>query len=537
MSAARIAIEWHGGWLTAVPVATEKGRPSLGRGLCVRLPETVEASDAPAVGRWRVEHLSQAEISGRSVVWVAGRGDVLLKRLTLPRPPSENQLPQMVKLQMSRAMPMQGADAASDYAVLGEQNGSLDLLGASAPSDRLEWMRSMLSAAKLKLGSVVLRAQCSACIAGLPDEDQARIVVSPGASSVEVVVVEPSGVVTSRGIDATWPSGEQEGFVRRIAVEVKRTWMGYRVAQHSLPVQSAVVIGGDRLCTAIAEAVGDAIEVESSAMPAASIASARSSSSKEPTRWLALAGVAMPTCERIDLLSPRKAVATRSKARERVLLGAMALIAIVGAAGVFGFISLGDLADEQALLRAKNQRLNEQYQEYVAAYTRVEHLRALGQSRPEWSAHVERVLSQAAVEGVRVDQLGGVSRGGVWFGDPEGRSRFDFWDAEYRPAVRGAISLQGVGANREVSGMVRGRLVNDPLYVVQTQGPDAGLGVKLDIETNRRTTSLSEPDSGEPETTNPETAKPESDEPQPAEPQAADTVETGEQAASEGGDA
>ncbi|MGD1915081.1 MAG: hypothetical protein ACFCBV_02685 [Phycisphaerales bacterium] len=487
MSAARIAIEWHGGWLTAVAIATEKGRPSLGPGICVRVPENVDASDASQVGRWFAEQLRQADIAGRSVVWVAGRGDVLLKRLSLPRPPSENQLPAMVKLQMSRAMPMQGADAASDYAILGEQNGTLDLLGASAPSARLAWLRSMLAAAKLKLGSVMLRAQCSACIAGLPDAGQARIVISPGASSVEVVVVEPGGVVTSRGSDATWPSGDQEGFVRRIAVEVKRTWMGYRVAQHSLPVQSAVVIGGDTLCTAIAEAVGNAIEVESSALSATSIAAPSSVGSAEPTRCLALAGVGMPSCDRIDLLSPRKAVATRSKTRERALLGVMALVAIAGVAGVFGFIALGDLTDEQALLRSQNQRLNEQYQDFLPKYARLEHLRALAQSRPEWSAHVERVLSQASVEGVRIDQLGGVSRSGVWFGDPQQNSRYNFWDGEYRPAVRGAISLQGVGATRELSGMVRGRLVNDPIYVVQTQGPDAGLGFKLDIETNRRT--------------------------------------------------
>lgn len=493
MSTARIAIEWHGGWLTAVTIATEKGRPSLGPGVCVRVPESVDASDAQAVGPWLTEQLRQADIAGRSVVWVAGRGDVLLKRLSLPRPPSENQLPAMVKLQMSRAMPMQGADAASDYAILGEQGGTLDLLGASAPSDRLAWMRSMLASAKLKLSSVMLRAQCSACIAGLPDDGQARIVVSPGASSVEVVVVEPGGVVTSRGIDATWPPGDQDGFVRRIAVEVKRTWMGYRVAQHSLPVQSAAVIGGDRLCTAIAEAVGDAIEVESSALPASSISASSSVSGAEPTRWLALAGVGMPACDRIDLLSPKRAVATRSKMRERVLLGAMALIAIAGGAGVFGFVALEDLADEQALLRTQNQRLNEQYQDYVTTYTRLKHLRALAQTRPVWSAHVERVLSQASVEGVRIDQMGGVSRGGVWFGDPQGRSRYDFWDAEYRPAVRGAIALQGMGANRELSGMVRGRLVNDPLYVVQTQGPDAGLGFKLDIETDRRTIPVAEP--------------------------------------------
>lgn len=487
MSGARLAIEWHAGWLTAVVVGSEKGRPRLGRGLCARLPESTKADDAQAVGQWVGDQLRQASITTKQVAWVAGRGDVLLKRLTLPKPPSENQLPAMVRLQMSRAMPVQGVDAVTDYVLLGESDGSLDLLGASVPGERLAWMREMLSAAKLKLASVVLRAQCSACLAGLPEAGRARIVISPGASSVEVVVVEPGGAVTSRGIDATWPLGDQEGFVRRIAVEVKRTWMGYRAVQSSLPVESAVVLGGSPLCSSIAQAVAEVIEVEASALSLESIGGSSDGDGADTSRWLPLAGVGVTACDRADLLSPKRAVAARSKTRERALLGAMAAIAVVGGVGVFGYIRLGDLDSELKRLRTQETRLRGEYGELVLMKSRVEHLRALRVSRPEWTAHLERVLGHAAVEGVRLEQLGGVSRGGVWFGDPNGGRSYSFQEGEYRPAVRGELSVQGVGAQRELAGMVRGRLVNDPLYVVQTQGPDAGVTFKLDIEMDRRT--------------------------------------------------
>lgn len=498
MSGTRLAIEWHAGWLTAVVVSAEKGRPRLGPGLCAKLPDGVSADDAQAVGQWMGEQVRQAGLGEKRVVWVAGRGDVLLKRLSLPKPPAENQLPAMVRLQMSRAMPMQGDDAATDYAVLGEDGSKLDMLGASVPGERLTWMRSMLSAAKLKLAGVVLRAQCSACAAGAANEGHARIVVSPGASSVEVVVVEPGGVVTSRGIDATWPSGEQEGFVRRIAVEVKRTWMGYRASPQSLPVQGAVVIGGDGLCQAIARAVSDAIEVEADAIDASSIA-VLDESAPEPARWLALAGAVAPSCDRIDLLSPKRAVATRSKSRERALLGVMAGIAVVGGLGAFGFIRLGDLEAERSRLETQVGNLGGQYTQLLLDQTRMEHLQALRSSRPAWTNHLERVLGHTTVEGVRLQQLSGVSRGGVWFGNPQGRGQFGIHEGEYRPAVRGALNIQGVGDYRELAGMVRGRLVNDPLYVVQTQGPDAGLSFKLDIETTSRSVPEPEPET-EPET-------------------------------------
>lgn len=492
MSATRLAMEWHAGWLTAVMVGTEKGRPKLGPGLCAKLPDGTAASDSHAVGEWVGEQIRQAGLGGKPVSWVAGRGDVLLKRLNLPKPPHDNQLPSMVRLQMNRAMPVQGTDAATDFVVLREDGGTLDLLGASVPAERLVWMRSMLGAAKLKLGSVVLRAQCSGCIGGLPDAGHARIVVSPGASSVEVVVVEPGGVVTSRGIDATWPSGEQEGFVRRIAVEVKRTWMGYRAAQHSLPVDTAVVIGGSGLCSAIAEAVGEVIEVEATAMSAESFAVVDSASTADPTRWLPLSGVGVSACERIDLLNPTKAKVERSKARERVLLGAMAAVAVIGGGAVFGYLSLADLKDEQDNLRTQRVRLRGDYEAMMLTRSRLDHLRALCDSRPEWSGHLERVLGHAAAPGVRIEQLGGASRGGVWFGDPKGDRTFGFREGEYRPAVRGELTVQGVGENRELASMVRGRLVDDPLYIVQTQGPDAGPDFKLDIDTTTRSIPVEE---------------------------------------------
>ncbi|MCW5756403.1 MAG: hypothetical protein KIT54_04115 [Phycisphaeraceae bacterium] len=485
MSGVRVAMEWHAGWLTAVAVGREKGRPRLGKVVCARLPESVSAEDAQAVGLWVGEQLRQAGLAGKPVAWVAGRGDVLLKRLSLPKPPVENQLPAMVRLQMARAMPVAGTDAATDYAVLGQQDDTLDLLGASVPAERLEWMRSMLSAGKLKLGMVVLRAQCSACLAGFPDEGKARIVVSPGASSVEVVVLEPGGVVTSRGIDATWPAGDQEGFVRRIAVEVKRTWMGYRSSSASLAVASAVVLGGSALCESIAQAVGEAIEAPATTLGHDGLI-VTDDPSQDPARWLAMGGLGVAMCERVDLLNPKRGKATRSKVRERALLAVMGVVAVVGGSGAWAYVRLGDLESQAAALERQRTSLQNDYAQMLLLRSRVDHLRALRDSRPQWTGHLERVMGHVTAEGVRLDVLSGVSRGGVWFGDLKDQRSFSFVTAEYRPDVRGLLSVQGVVEHRELAGMVRGRLVNDPLYLVQTQGPDAGDGLKLDVLTTHR---------------------------------------------------
>jgi hypothetical protein len=303
---------------------------------------------------------------------------------------------------------------------------------------------------------------------------------------VEVVVVEPGGVVTSRGIDATWPLGDQEGFVRRIAVEVKRTWMGYRAAPNSLPVESAVVIGSSGLCASIAQALAEVIEVEATTLVVDSFAVVEDASGSDPTRWLPLSGVGVAACERVDLLNPTRAKAKRSKTRERVLLGVMAAIAVFGGLGLFGYLKLGDLEREKARLSSQVAEYHKDYTAMLLDRARLDHLRALRQSRPQWSGHLDRVMTHAGASGVRIEQLGGASRGGVWFGDPKGNRSFGFREGEYRPVVLGELTLHGTGEHREMAGIVRGRLVNDPLYMVQTQGPDAGASFKLEVDTSTR---------------------------------------------------
>ncbi|GIW73980.1 MAG: hypothetical protein KatS3mg103_0502 [Phycisphaerales bacterium] len=349
----------------------------------------------------------------------------------------------------------------------------------------------------------------------------------PGRAQVVVFARRPrrwrswcsslGGVVTSRGIDAAWPAGEQEGFARRIAVEVKRTWMGVPGPRpNSLPVTGAVVLGDSPICQGIARAVAEAIEVEApgpwprsgwgsrsriglvrggdsqghgqgEGVQEASDQEASGQDAWSLWRWLPLAGAAVASCERIDLLRPKRATAGRSRVRERALLGVMALVAVVGGAGVLGYVRLGEARDQ---LRASTRREGHAARGVPGAGAAGGPAQApasiaqqpAGVVGPPGSA----CLACAGRWGADRAAQRGSSRGGVWFGDPQGRRSYSFLEGQYRPAVRGVLQVHGVGDRRELAGMVRGRLVNDPLYIVQTQGPDAGPAFKLEVELTSR---------------------------------------------------
>ncbi|MEO1008174.1 MAG: hypothetical protein AAFX79_06385 [Planctomycetota bacterium] len=489
-----LVMEWHNGWLTAAAVSGGRGGPVVHGVACERVRDGVPQQDARAVGEWAAGVLRDAGLRGGRVTWLAGRGEVLLKRLTLPRPPSEAQLPSMVRLQMARAMPVQGTDAAVDYAPLEERDADLVLLGAAMPADRLAWTREMLAAAGLKLGGVRLRAQAAAALAGVDasaTDGSACIVVAPGAAAIEVVVVEGGGVVASRGVDATWPAGDATAFAHRIAVDVKRAWMGYRAGAASRAVGSAVVLGAGPVCEAIADAVGEQIEADARVVCPEGLPGGGG----DPSRWVPLLGVAAGDgSAAIDLASPRKGPDTSSKIRERALLGVLAAAAVFGTAGVFGYLSLADLADEKAALQARARSLQADFDQLAVRRAQLRHLEALRLSDPEWLAHLDHLGGLVLDGGIRVDDLGGVSRGEAWFGNPRGGARrFSFNDGEYRPRVRGVITVQGEAASRATATLARGRIVEDGTYEVETQGPDAGTSFGLSLATGRRTPPEAQP--------------------------------------------
>lgn len=484
MSRRRVAIELRGGWLSAVVLGVGK-RPSAGPGLCERLPGEVDAADAQAVGRWAGEALKRAGVRGSAGVWVADRSDALLKRMTLPAPPDASQLPAMVRLQMSRAMPVHGSQVRVDYVETDREGGQVTLLAAAMPEQRLVWIRAMLSAARLPLAGVRVKAQHAAVLAGRSAEDGAGIVIVPGAASVEVVILEGGGVAMSRGVDAAWPAGEAEGFARRIAVEVKRTWMGYRSQHDSREVVGATVVGWDAVCRRIADEVGEAIEVPARTLEAASLPVAVPDDA-DP-RWLGLCGAsALDRQWAIDPANPRRVGPTRSKTRERALLGMMGVLAVAGGAGVLGYLALADIRDERSAVERRVGSLAGEYSGMLLERARLAHLESLLVSRPLWPEHLDRLRSLVASPDVRLGSVSGVSRGGVWFGDPDGSSRYSFLDAEYRPVVIGEFTLEGVAGDRVGALALRGRLVDDPSYTVQTSGPDAGPTFRFQVRTERR---------------------------------------------------
>ena len=125
----------------------------------------------------------------------APRGEVVLKRLRLPKTTGagDAELAGMVRLQMARQLTMAIEGTAIDYVtiesgargVAGEapttapgSAGTLDVLAAALPADRMQWYVAMAEAAGCSIERVGLRASGAAATASAGSRTRAALPAS-----------------------------------------------------------------------------------------------------------------------------------------------------------------------------------------------------------------------------------------------------------------------------------------------------------------------------------------------------------------------
>lgn len=233
----------------------------------VKRPEGVDPSNAGAVGKWLREAL-QAQRGKGSVCIAAGRGEVVLKRLAMPLPPGgdEGDLAGAVALQMARqaAVPMEAS--VVDYASV-ESPGAdrASVLAAALPGERMGFYRDLCAGAGLTLARVGLRCSGAAALAAEASQKRtgALLVVAPGWSATEFVVVQGGHMVFARSADIGLPEDESElpSIADRLGVEAKRTWMTYRASPESGEIEAVCVVSGGPAAEAIGATCAASLEM------------------------------------------------------------------------------------------------------------------------------------------------------------------------------------------------------------------------------------------------------------------------------------
>jgi hypothetical protein len=487
-----IAIDLDGDRLGAVCASVVGSKVRVRSWRRARRPERVDPADAAAVGGWIADELRQADMPRAGVVWAVHRGEVVLKRISLPRGDTGKaaDLAGMVRLQMARQMtvPMEGT--AIDYVPIAEDGrfveegeavpggSSVTVLAGALPGDRFGWLRLMAGAAGLKFSRIGLRASGAAALLG--EASRARsgpiLGVVPGLSTTEFVIVADGRLVFARAAEVGLPESVEDldGYAEKVVIEARRTWMSYRVGRDSGEVEAVAVVGEGRIAEVVGKRCGEALEmpVERFRLPAAIELPERLS---ELDRCLLspLAGligeavIAQPT---LDFASPRRAPDLAARRRQRLLLSTLGVIVFGGGLYVAAGYELGRLASRVETAKDKRANLERKYMEFLLQDARLKNVESWRQPRIDWLAHARWLSAQLPdPRDAQLDELSGDMNAGVTFVTTPDLS---YSKGRFSSFQEARLVLKGRVAQRDIANSIRGRLMASESYRVDSPGPD-----------------------------------------------------------------
>jgi Tfp pilus assembly PilM family ATPase len=456
-------------------------------------PSDVDPQDPGALGRWLAEELKKAGMlriarRGRCVFGVP-RAEVVLKRITFPPGTGGAELPGMVRLQMVRQLTVSPDTASIDFAEIPAAGsgagadlshpGGVTVLAGALQADRLEWRRAVAAGAGIKLSRVSLKsAGAAALLAGVSERRGGAVLgIALGCGATEFVIVENGQLVFARATDLVRPEpGAEDGaFAEKVAVEAKRTWMSYRATAEAPEIDAVIVLGDDAASRLVAERCreGLGLPAEVAGFPEF-IEIGEEMSGADRAAVAPLAGlVAEPVIGRatIDFLHPRKAPDLAAVRRQRVLLGSLAAVLVLG--GGYTAMQLDLAAKERRLDQLKQSwaTQSEEYSKYVLAKARLEHLERWEENRVFWPAHL-RLLNEQLPDPrqAQLDELAGRSADVVEYNKPGGKAEYS--ENGWGTRLQTVFTLAGRMKERAVADTLRSRLADDSRYKLESKGPD-----------------------------------------------------------------
>lgn len=492
-------IEIDGGRLTAVWGEVRPGSVVVDGWCTAARPDGLAMDNARAVGAWVQQELSTANVPRGKVTLAAGRSEVVLKLLTLPRVEggaADGELAAMVRLQMMRQITVGGESAAIDYVAGRATEDGVPTLAAAMPGERLDWYREMSRAAGLK--PVRLALKCDAIAALLADITQRRdgpaLGVCVGASSTEFVVIERGRLEAARAVELARPGADDAGpFAERLAVEARRTWASHRASRTGGELEAVLVVGEDPLSERIALGCAQSLDCrgETVRLPRM-IAIPQSMGEASRGMAAALVGILVQHAEAVatlDFLHPRRAPDRGARIRQLALAGIAATIVLGGVAYVLADASLRGLRSDVELLAAQETQLRKERDDMLLRHARVKHLATWMSEPVDWLKHA-RVLSDAAPESRSglVRELSGRAEFTAGFA-PSGAYPRGKWSAD-QPI---AMTVDGSMSARQVGSLFRERLLDGGIYEVTNKGAEVPDRYSLVLTTRRRDATVPAP--------------------------------------------
>jgi len=540
MSGARLvtAISLDQDRLVAVGGTVSGGRVKVKTWASIAAPAGIDLKDAKKAGEWLRVELDKAGLNGSKLLIALPRGEVVLKKLKLPRVEgaAESELAGMVRLQLARQLTMAIEGTAIDYSPIDEPEAgpTVSVLAGALPADKLRWYQDMAAAAGCSVERMGLRASgAAAVLASASARHNGPVLgVAVGWSSIEFVVVKNGQLVFARaadvGLSATSggaATAESEiALGQRIAVEAKRTWMSYRVGDEATSVDAVMVPGDGPLARDVGEACGKALDMpwELAKLPEVIEMPELMSEADRlvAAPLIGLLGEEVLTKLTLDFANPRKAPDMAAIRRQRVLVALLGIIVVGGGGYVYSGYKVNQLERQLTAAREKNTNLRTQYSAYLKDHARLIHIQKWTGAGFDWLAHASWLSDRMPdPREAQLDTLGGGAGIAVDVIPEDGRYDLNGWHV--RQVAK--FSIQGRAKQRDVSNELRDRLVSSSVYQVETKGADLADRFSMELTTEAPTPEAAVPKAKPvPETKPATTAKPEA---KPADPKAAKSKE------------
>ena len=379
---------------------------------------------------------------------------------------AEGSLAPLIAMRLEREYPEPGTPLTCDFSSTDRAGEHVWITAAAMPSSRVAWWVQVLKTAGRPARSLRIRTDC---LTAFVADEQPTLVTYPGVHATEFAVVAHGSVQFSRSTP-----GSLAG--KPLQIEADRTIASLRTTKPGLQVASHVVVADDSHEVPEAfqrvQAPIDLPGHEDSAVTDMSLLGFAS----EPSR-----------SHRLDLLQPQTPPDTGAAARQRVMLVALLLIAIVGSAFVFGRMKTEDLQRELDLATAARNEASKSYIDALADEATFRHQAAWASARFDWAAHLQRtietlpepgrvVLDQIQLRGdteIRFNPGGDVALPGSW---------------NSRQIVR--LDLSGKSTDRESIEALREALL--PLGTLTSRGADTENAFDLELLSTEPRPDLSE---------------------------------------------
>jgi hypothetical protein len=478
----QVVVQLDASLLRAVEVDVGGRRATVTRAMASRVPDAI-ADDAAALGDWAGEALASGGFDGSSATWAIGREAFALRTLEFPRATSA-ELPGMVRLAMQKETALESGGAIIDFLTgprrtAPDGSPTVSVLAAGLPAATLErfrgWAPGLRGLVPRFLGAIEF-ADAAA--------DEAVAVLDATGSGLECTIVRDGEVLWSRG-----------GGSDAVASEAKRMWLAFRLAEPSLAVSAAVVLGDEAALadveSAIAGVAGIPVRV---AATANRLDSLRGIDPAALAACLPLVGLALRDVpgSRIDFAHPRQAPDLAGARRRRVIVAAG-----VATLAALGGWTLGNVERKSFLarvddLREKATAALPEHQRFKRDTYRLRHLETWASVRPEWLDHA-LFLHRFAPDARRVVLDG-------WNGTLETSDVEYGRDRKWTVESQLKVTLEGEARDREVADAFRESLVEDRVYTLTSTGADGRGGRRLSSPFSYllRTDRLDDPAAGIP---------------------------------------